>query len=484
MRFFSLLFLFLSTSAFSATYEYYQSGSYALPSCFGVSIGDIFDPNSGVCSVGKTFWNNNHTHRYEIVSISVTSSSVVTTYTSDGSRTYVGTMYVRPASCRDGDMYNPATGKCESAPSCESGSVYDFGSESCVDDPDDDFCSGAFTEAYNGCYDSNGIFDQIAWQCDEATHNYSSSCDTSNSDKCYFGQPSYPDCLGNNSDDIQGPDSGYDPNSPDPINPESGYDKSEPDPVTPNETTDTGVLQAVQNMNRDLNNANTQLNSDMNTGFAALQNAANQTNANLDALGQILENSVGQDAQARREAAEFYGENLSALSSLGANMTGVRDSVDNLNSTVSDLPAQLNGSVNSSQCTTFDCDGNAAACYLAYQKWKDDCESGSSLASAGTEMQGLVNDMQGIAEGYVDEDGVMKGIYTESESTMEDMLSAYDTDNGFHFSSGCPQPREYDVVVAKFTIDYAAFCQLALVFRALLMASAALGSLFMFARYM
>lgn len=115
---------------------------------------------------------------------------------------------------------------------------------------------------------------------------------------------------------------------------------------------------------------------------------------------------------------------------------------------------------------------------------KDDCESGSSLASAGTEMQGLVNDMQGIAEGYVDEDGVMKGIYTESESTMEDMLSAYDTDNGFHFSSGCPQPREYDVVVAKFTIDYAAFCQLALVFRALLMASAALGSLFMFARYM
>lgn len=488
MRLFFLFILLIPSISFSETVRYSSiSKNYNLvEACSGLQFGDVFDSGivTSVCSGGKKIQMGNYSFTFNSSSYGYPYLNVYTTRSDGGN--YSGRIEVTRVSCDSPKVINPLTGICEEPPACEDGFVFDASMENCVDDPNDDWCSDQVAQEYNSCYESNGIFDYGQWQCDESTHTVSSSkCDLTNSDKCYFGQPSYPACLGDSSD-IKGPDSNYDPETPNTSNPDAGYDKSEPDSVTPDDSTDGAVLAAVQNMNRDMNDANTQINKDMNVGFGKIKDAVGQTNKNLDAIGKVLENSVGQDTQARREAADFYQGNLAGLQGIQAGVNNLGKSID---SGFGSLAEIYKGNISApTSCTNFSCEGNAASCYLAQEQWRQYCAAGAELNNLSPAMAEVTNYLQETAEGYVDENGAMKGLYYDNPSTMEDYLSAYTQENGFNFASGCPQPRVYTVSIAsasvKFALDFTPFCTLALVFRALLMATASIGSLLMFAKFM
>lgn len=463
--------LFFSVPSYSATL--YKIRSAHSDFCF--TNGDVV---SGGAISSCTFTNSGQT----VKSCFIVGSTIQCRYPSGS--LMQGASYDTVSSCPSGYELS-ASGVCVKPPTCEEGQILDGSMENCIDDPNTDWCSEQSANEYNACYESNGIFDWGAWQCNEQTHVIESSkCDMTNSNQCYYGQPAYPACLGD-GDDIKGPDTSYDPETPEPSTPEPGYDKSEPDAVTPEDSTDTAVLAAVQNMNRDLNDANTKISKDMNEGFGKLNDTLGQTNYNLDALGKVLENAVGQDTQARREAADFYQGNLAALGSIEGAVQGLTGDISDLGDRLTEA---FTGSAQAFSCDSFTCEGNAAACFIARQQWDDKCKAQAQMVNFSSDIAEIVNYMQDTAEGYVDEDGGMKGIYSENSSTMEDYLSAYTQDNGFSFSSGCPEPRTYNFSIhsspINITIDYSPFCTLALLFRALLMASASLGSLFLFAKYM
>lgn len=476
--FITLLFLSLISSLLFFSVPSYSATLYKISSAhpdFCFTNGDVV--SSGAIS-SCTFTNSGKT----VNRCFIHGSTIQCRYPSGSFME--GSSFSTVSSCPSGYELS-ASGVCVKPPTCEEGQILDGSMENCIDDPNTDWCSEQSANEYNACYESNGIFDWGAWQCNEQTHVIESSkCDMTNSNQCYYGQPAYPACLGD-SDDIKGPDASYDPETPEPSTPEPGYDKSEPDPVTPEDSTDTAVLAAVQNMNRDLNDANTKISKDMNEGFGKLNDTLGQTNNNLDALGKVLENAVGQDTQARREAADFYQGNLAALGSIEGAVQGLTGDISDLGDRLTEA---FTGSAQAFSCDSFTCEGNAAACFIARQQWDDKCKAQSQMVNFSSDIAEIVNYMQDTAEGYVDEDGGMKGIYSENSSTMEDYLSAYTQDNGFNFSSGCPSPRTYNFSIHSssigITIDYSPFCTLALLFRALLMASASLGSLFLFAKYM
>lgn len=527
-----LLFLFIivfSSVSYAASYKIVStgnSGANALK-CLGLSVGDIFDPAFHSCETGYSWTSSPYT--FTVTGTTYNESYFYMNYSRNDNRNYSATLNLAAASCDSPMMINPSNCKCEQPPEdqCDAGMVYDYNTESCVDDPNDDFCSEMFASSYNACWDANGKFNHSAWQCNESTHDYSYSCDITDADKCYFGQPNYPACLGN-SDNADAPDSNYNPDTPDPITPDTPFDKSEPDAVTPTDNTDTAVLTAIQNMNRDLNNANSLLSADINNGVASLNMSIDQTNKNLDSIGGLLENAYNQDTQARQEALNFYGQNLTGLSRLNGSVNGVNDSLgrlntdlhsgfsnlddslgtgfDSVNTTLGEqfgtlgeglangfgsvtdglnnLKDGINGTVSTSACDTFSCDGSAAACYLAHQAWFDDCNARTSFGDVSEQGSGLISDLKTMGEGAFDENGALKNFHKDSESTMESYLKAYTSDNGFNFSASCPEPRTYDLKIARMTLDMSPFCSLALVFRALLMAGASIMSLLMFAKHL
>lgn len=534
-RLFIAFFILFSSSLSAEIVKYSSNGvnSWAVTSCTNLVEGDIFDTSalSSMCPSGKS-WDS--VGKYGTVTCTADGAyydyagGVYNTLVCDGV-TSTGRINVTSAVCESPNMVNPSTGLCEPIPEdqCESGLVYDYNTESCVDDPNDDFCSEVFASSYNSCWEANGKFNHSAWQCNESTHDYSYSCDITDADKCYFGQPNYPDCLGN-SDNADAPDSNYNPDTPNPITPDAPFDKSEPDAVTPTDNTDTAVLTAIQNMNRDLNNANSQLSADINNGVASLNMSIDQTNKNLDSIGVLLENSYNQDTQARQEALNFYGQNLTGLSRLNGSVNGVNDSLgrlnndlktgfsnlgdslgtgfDSVNNTLGEqfgtlgeglangfgsvtdglnnLKDGINGTVSTSACDTFSCDGSAAACYLAHQAWHDECAASAATIEVVEGGTAIINDLKTMGEGAFDENGALKNFYEESNSSMDEYLKAYTTENGFRFSAGCPEPRTYDLKIARMTLDMSPFCSLALVFRALLMAGASIMSLLMFAKHL
>ncbi|MBD0785695.1 hypothetical protein HUO09_05040 [Vibrio sp. Y2-5] len=527
-----ILLIFLSFSFYThaeiVRYSSYGNNYNLVEKCSGLKLGDVIESSSlsSLCPSGKS-WTDGYTYTVQSSYFSYP-GFFVDVSRSDGRMLY-GSISLSTATCDSPNEINPQTGKCEEPPEdqCQAGYVYDYNTESCVDDPDDDFCGEMFASSYNSCWESNGKFNHSAWQCDESSHDYSYSCDVTDADKCYFGQPSYPDCLGN-SDNADAPDSNYNPDSPSSITPDAPFEKSEPDAVAPTDNTDTAVLAAIQNMNRDLNNANSQLSADLNNGVASLNMSIDQTNKNLDSIGVLLENSYNQDTQARQEALNFYGQNLAGLSSLNNSVNGVNGSLgklnsdlnngfsnlgesvgtgfDSLNTTLGEqfgtlgegladgfgsvtdglnnLKDSINGTVSTSACDTFSCDGSAAACYLAHQAWFDECSASAASLNVTEEGSNLISDLKTMGEGAFDENGALKNFHTDSESTMENYLKAYTTENGFRFSASCPEPRTYDLKIARMTLDMSPFCSLALVFRALLMAGASIMSLLMFAKHL
>lgn len=357
----------------------------------------------------------------------------------------------------------------------------------CVIDPDDDFCgSSEFTELLaqqsNSCAASNpDYFTSINSSCTDR-ENYSFTCVLG------IEKPKDP------TSPLNPPSGSFNPDNPTPSNPTPPeFDKPEPDDVTPTDTTDTAVLEALRNLNRDNNQAFNSLNTDINNGLASTLNALNQSNSNLNAIGQSIVEQTNQDYMIH-QANKLLQQQTTSEITKGASATvgAINSQTETLSNGLGDISDQLGeindaltGSVESDACSTFNCTGNAASCFVAQTQWRLRCDEIERLSVLSSEGDGLLGDLADFSNAAHDENGAFNKVFTDTTGSVEEALDTYTTSNGFNFNSGCPQPRTYDLgVVGKITIDYTPFCKLALIFRALLMASAAIGSFLMIAKHM
>ncbi|HAS3625826.1 TPA: hypothetical protein I6193_001991 [Vibrio cholerae] len=174
---------------------------------------------------------------------------------------------------------------------------------------------------YNACYEQNGIF---SYTCDEDTQEFNSKCDLTNADQCVIGRPTWPDCL----------DKPHQPNDPtNPLPPVGGFNPSPVNPSTPSpdvekpdveepdktETSDTGVINAIKNLNDDLNKSNTDIHNDMNKNFTTMNDALRQLNSTNTAIGQSIVEQMKQDAQIyennKKLQQQIAANNINAINS-------------------------------------------------------------------------------------------------------------------------------------------------------------------------
>ncbi|EJL6324005.1 hypothetical protein NMS85_001751 [Vibrio cholerae] len=208
----------------------------------------------------------------------------------------------RVTSCPSGTTFNPNTGECEK------------------DEPEQPkYCGSSqmfedVANLYNACFEQNGIF---SYTCDDNTQALDAKCDLTTADQCVIGRPTWPDCL----------DKPHQPNDPtSPLPPIGGFNPSPVNPSTPSpdvekpdvedpdktETSDTGVINAIKNLNDDLNKSNTDIHNDMNKNFSSMNDALRQLNSTNTAIGQSIVEQMKQDAQ-------IYENNKKLQQQIGAN---------------------------------------------------------------------------------------------------------------------------------------------------------------------
>lgn len=384
--------------------------------------------------------------------------------------------------CPEGEEFNE-NGICEVPPDqCDIGYIpNEIGL--CVPDPEDDFCENEFTNL-----EASEMVACIDRFPDHFT-KFSSSCTSreSYSFSCEQGVPK--------PTPIDPPSGEFNPSTPPTSNPTPPeFDKPEPDEVLPDETTDKALLTAITNLNRDNNQAIHGLNKDINQSLAdskgVLDNIETKSQAIGDELAQqtlqaYLLSQAEQGLQSQTVDSIQYG--TSRIQGAVNNQTGViRDQTTAITDGLKDISDKLDSqvsNVSSSSCSTFSCTGDEIQCYLARREWERSCLESNAMNDVQLAGTSLLGDLQTITENSIDENGAFTNVFTEAEGSVDEALDAYSTSNGFSFAEGCPASRSYNLGIASFSIDYTPFCKLALVFRALLMASAALGSFFMIAKF-
>lgn len=117
---------------------------------------------------------------------------------------------------------------------------------------------------------------------------------------CSPGVATYPACLGaiDPTNPIDTPSQDFDRDTATPSDPSApSFSKPEPDEVTPTETTDTAVLEAITNLNRDSNLGFEALSTDLNDGFTQVNDTLADLVLSNDAIGQTAVDQLNQDYQ-------------------------------------------------------------------------------------------------------------------------------------------------------------------------------------------
>ncbi|EGU32395.1 virulence factor TspB C-terminal domain-related protein [Vibrio scophthalmi] len=381
-----------------------------------------------------------------------------------------GACVIPPPSCEGDDIFNPDTGLCEDIPFCDRQSTID-----------------QIIEADNACHAQGGTF---VSQCNNGNDLIEPSLDLKcvMSDSCVVGGANWPECLSDldPSKPIDPPTGGFNPDAPDTSNPKPpSFDKPEPDEVTPQETTDTAVLTALQNLNRDHNAAATALNKDLNDGIADLTTELDGINKTTHAVGETIDSQIKQDYEIYLAQKALSLSQIGAINNIGSDITSAIDgSSKDIVNAIDKLGEKEKGSVTAVGCASFECDGDAATCYLAKSSWLNECGTRDALTRYEDSLSILHDDLKGISQSSVNADGAFKGVYAESKTSADDALDAYTTANGFSFDGGCPAARTYHVLGQPWVIDFQPFCDLALVFRFFIMASASVASFLMIAKHL
>ncbi|MUJ19507.1 hypothetical protein [Aliivibrio fischeri] len=312
---------------------------------------------------------------------------------SDGSRTKSTNWFsFLDASCPP-DLINPDTGVCgpPETPFCESSQVQNIINESsascaasggkytyecdnetesftdkCEHPPEPAYCDSAEvsalkSEGHKACTAQGGSY---SFECNNESKTFKDSCDNippeppvdcndpnngglpecdkPEPDKCVIGSPSWPQCEPWYDDDPTSPVDPLDPPKPDPVDPvpPRPVDPVGPQPPTqPGEAyNDSRVVEAIQNLNKDMNFGF----SDINGALQLQTNVLSSTNELVyQGLLQDLKIHDNQIANDNKNTANIMG-GLGAIgesiNGLGNGIGGIGDSIDGLGEAIGNMP--------------------------------------------------------------------------------------------------------------------------------------------------
>lgn len=484
----------VSFNAFAGYWTYYHQGAT-----------ERFTTQAAALSYGKSNKFKDSYACYSLKSITNETSSYIQGYwiqydkscsSVRNSNAYfqLGTKYVSTDACSPGQELNDSTGKCETPPpTCGPNEQLNPDSLECEPVPfcDRDSTNDALFEAEQSCAAEGGLF---SFQCSnggpfDGPEGLTTKCTQPN--ECVLGYPNFPECLGDLDPTDPLPDSGGDFNggSAGTSTPDApSFDKTEPDAVTPNPETDTALLAAIQNLNRDNNQALVGLNTDLNKGLTNIDNQLSQLNETNNAIGQSIVDQINHDRALFEANKALALQQTGAINKAGADITGALDSgFGDIGNKLNELAAGSKTTPADAGCdTAFSCSGNAYECYMAKQAFETRC---SSLEFAETDASGLQTELQPLGDAL----NVHMGEFNDSVSVdalkgdtldVTNTMNTINESNGLNFDAGCPAPKNYDYGLGVFTIDYSPFCDLAVVIRALLMLAASIGSLMLYAKFL
>lgn len=350
-----LLSLGVSFSVSADVYRLTQSIGGNFAPC--LSVGDVVSFSAVNSSCNGT--DLTHMSGYTFESIYMYNSwtaKVKYRYKKTGDVYTVSAFKISAATCESPNQISTTTGKCEAPPTCGVDEILNPDTYECEPIPfcDRDSTNEQLFQAEQSCAAQGGIF---SFQCSnggvfEGPEGLQTKCTQPN--ECVMGYPNWPDCLGDldPTDPLPDPDSNFDSGTADPITPDNpSFDKTEPDAVTPTDTTDTAVLEAVQNLNRDTNQGFTALNADMNQGFNDVNNQLNRLNQTNNAIGQSIVDQMNQDYRAHlaqkglllQQTGAINNGTSSIVKSIGEqtgtlndSLTGIGEKLDELNLNIKD----------------------------------------------------------------------------------------------------------------------------------------------------
>lgn len=346
-----LAFVGVSFSAYSRTYYKVDRVLLGASAC-GLSVGSAY--YDGMCTSGS------FTNLFgKTITLSRISRDFNAIYgISTGGQRYDIATYINYKTCADTEDLNESTGQCEERPpQCEDEQVWDPDLKVCVAPPP--FCDQPSTQdqifsAEQSCAAQGGVFKH---QCHNGSPLLPPSLETSCNEPpetCIMGFPAWPECLSDYdpTTPITPPSGGFSPDQtlPDANGsggggnpPPDGFDKPEPDSVQPTDSTDSAVLQAIINANRDSNQALGHLNQDLNNAFNQANNSLRQLNQLNSAIGKSIVEQMNQDyaiAEANRiqmlnqnSVISGVGEGLE--NAIGTQTDELGDKLDSLSGTFS-----------------------------------------------------------------------------------------------------------------------------------------------------
>ncbi len=433
--------------------------------------------------------------------------------------------YIEIGGCPDGEEYNPETGQCEPPPeepfcskestqqeiaSFQAQCMADGGNATVVcndlvDPPDFRMSCDIPPPPPEGCEPGSPSWPACLDdenKCDENSPNWNPEygmccseennwCDVPPPESCTIFSPNWPECAGDT--DINPPTGGdlTDPDKPD------GGGTGNPDPDKPEpdvEENNPDATKAIESMNKDMNKQLTSINNDLNKNHAenishlgALKDSIDLNTDTIVDSSNHIKDAIESQTGTLTEIGNTNNKLLGSLNHLLNNGIGqlsgdLSDIEGAINTGLDDLEEGLNGELSAGDCVSFSCEGNAATCYLARKAWEESCQSKdlSGVIGSGDE---LLNSLGDYNDQFTDEHGAYKGIYTDAEGSVSDLLKAYDESNGVNFDGQCPPPKHYDGGLFNFTIDLSPFCEMAYIIRACIMAAAAFGSFMMISKF-
>ncbi|MCE7566964.1 hypothetical protein LZS85_12635 [Aliivibrio fischeri] len=377
-----------SFSAYSEVVEVYKysSNPEAVSAC-GFPIGTKYEPSKVTACTGS---HPNYTWRY--VNAQAGSVEVGFIYKPNG-RSNSGRASSRRSSCPPPSVINddgickepPPPPFCESpqveeiindssAACAASGGKYTYEcdneaesfTDNCEHPPEPAYCDSAEvsalkSEGHKACTAQGGSY---SFECNNESKTFKDSCDNippeppvdcndpSNGglpecdkpepDKCVIGSPSWPQCEPWYDDDPTSPVDPLDPPKPDPVDPvpPRPVDPVGPQPPTqPGEAyNDSRVVEAIQNLNKDMNFGF----SDINGALQLQTNVLSSTNELVyQGLLQDLKIHDNQIANDNKNTANIMG-GLGAIgesiNGLGNGIGGIGESIDGLGEAIGNMP--------------------------------------------------------------------------------------------------------------------------------------------------
>lgn len=366
--------LFFCSAAQSEIRKVTSFGNYSnyAQECTGLSVGSVFDTSSMSCVVGSPINGG----AASVCRIDVVSGAIRIWFNSACS--VYATIYTTIPTCTAPDVLNPVTGECEAPSVCESAAGETFlvrwklsiyGSSP----PSDYWCGSkgcsSFRTSGAGCAgdECNASFEYTSSECDYDESRDDSFCndiacetvgtgngdDTGGDNGGDNGETETPDdsTIGDSNGTVSTPD----------VDPTAPLDVEEPAPVTPPQS---GLdVDAIVNMNKDINKSLTELNKDVNKSSADIQdqlkllnasnesiksqlvqseqtaiNAANRTNNLITAQTNTLNNAI----QSNTNAIKAVETSVNALGDdLTAGLTSVNESLDSMGTSLDGIETDV-----------------------------------------------------------------------------------------------------------------------------------------------